>query len=706
MKALIWKECRENLKWAGLPALLILGPMGFFGVPELMDLGYLFYVSLVAALFAAVLGFLQVFSESRGDKRALLLHRPMSRSQIFLGKAITGVGLYLMALGAPFACAVGLAATPGHIAQPFRWPMVLPWLADILTGLVYYFAGMLAAQREARWYGSRCLGLGAGLFSSIVVWALPEFWQALLAIVIVGGVTALAAWGSFTTGGAYAPQPRLARIALAVTFLIGLSALSYTAKVLIGRHLEPGTRYAYLLDRQGRVLDLHDKHGQVQNVTDLEGQLPEELKGDRLDFHALQEHAAREARVDLTRRRSYRSWNRFLVKHGNRSKPGNEIWWYVPDQGWLRGYDSQSKQLIGSFGPDGFAPPGEQPRQRFQGQLYHVSNFPKAVAQEYLAFPGGVYRVDFHKRTLQTLFVPAAGQTVLWASPWENAKKTLSLAFVGTDQSVHAMDEAGSRLFSTPLAFDLERYRIRSVGRLENPQRYWVWFEPQWYLGLELLQTMPGYLVEYDATGREIARRTIPARPERPGDARQPDPRMLVFEPSYNVALSGLVTSPAEFAVLVGTKQYVVGEVRRNNGTELSVLLPFLFYSTQFFLPGVGSFPRADGGLVFGFAALMLLSAMGSALVCFLLARRFAFSRARCIAWTLCGLLWGPAGMLLMLALQEWPAHIACHRCGKPRVVTHDTCEHCGAPHATPVADGTEIFEQPAAAPGPALVGR
>ena len=41
--------------------------------------------------------------------------------------------------------------------------MALPWLADVLTGLVYYFAGMLTAQREARWYGSRCLGLAAAL---------------------------------------------------------------------------------------------------------------------------------------------------------------------------------------------------------------------------------------------------------------------------------------------------------------------------------------------------------------------------------------------------------------------------------------------------------------------------------------------------------------------------------------------------------------
>ena len=176
MKALMWKECRENLKWLPLPTLLIGGLMAVLAPPSLMDNGSLLIFALIAGLFGTMLGFLQVFAEAQGDKRSLLLHRPLSRSQIFLAKASVGVGLYLLALGIPFALAVGLAATPGHIAEPFSWPMTLPWLADVLTGFVYYFAGMLAAQREARWYGSRCLGLAAGLFCSVLVWTLPQFW--------------------------------------------------------------------------------------------------------------------------------------------------------------------------------------------------------------------------------------------------------------------------------------------------------------------------------------------------------------------------------------------------------------------------------------------------------------------------------------------------------------------------------------------------
>src|SRR5262249_26388360 len=146
----------------------------------------------------------------------------LSRSRIFLGKAVVGVGLYLLALGLPCAWDVVLVATPGHIAEPFSWPMGLPLLADVLTGLVYYFAGILLAQREGHWYGGRGLGLAVALLGSFLVWVLPEFWHALLAVGILGTLVALAAWGSFLTGGAYAPQPALARTALAATFLTGL----------------------------------------------------------------------------------------------------------------------------------------------------------------------------------------------------------------------------------------------------------------------------------------------------------------------------------------------------------------------------------------------------------------------------------------------------------------------------------------------------
>ena len=113
-----------------------------------------------------------------------------------------------------------------------------------------------------------------------------------------------------------------------------------------------------------------------------------------------------------------------------------------------------------------------------------------------------------------------------------------------------------------------------------------------------------------------------------------------------------------------------------------------------------------NSGLLFGFSALTLLSAAVCALVWFLLARRYAFSRAERIGWALCGFMFGWVGLMLMLALQEWPARVRCPACGQPRRVDRDRCDHCGAPHVPPAPDGTEIFDKTATTSQAALAGR
>ena len=150
MKSLIWKEWREHLKWVPLPGLVILLVFSIEKPEEPMPWSMVaYYYCLTAVVFAAALGFLQIIFEAHGDKRSLLLHRPLYPSRIFLAKALAGVSLYLLALGIPFVCLETWMARPGNMPAPYHWRMSLPWLADILSGLVYYFAGMLMAQRSA-----------------------------------------------------------------------------------------------------------------------------------------------------------------------------------------------------------------------------------------------------------------------------------------------------------------------------------------------------------------------------------------------------------------------------------------------------------------------------------------------------------------------------------------------------------------------------
>ncbi len=430
MKALIWKEFRENLKWAALPALLILGPVVLFGGLDEPPSGLeLAPFHILAAVFGAVLGFLQVFFESGGDKRSLLLHRPISHSQIFLGKVVAGVGLYLLAVGIPFAALVLWCVTPGHVHAPFTAGMLLPWTADLFTGLVYYFAGMLTAQREARWYGSRGLGLAMAFLCTFLVWILPEFWQAMLTIVVLGTVVGVAAWGSFLTGGACAPQPRLAKAALAATLLTGLLFLSAIAKYNIGGWFEPELTSSHILDRQGRVLYFSWKTGAgpVGSPTDLDGRVPPDFEGKRVDRNTIEEIEAPLAGMDWPMFRSYRGKPRYSIEFFSESQPGNEHWYYVPSEGRLLGYDEVYKAYLGSFGPEGFVPAWGTATGRFEGNLRYTGRHWDGTVGEYLAFPGGVYTIDFSRRKIRTLFTPprarpspghASGGTAETGGPW------------------------------------------------------------------------------------------------------------------------------------------------------------------------------------------------------------------------------------------------------------------------------------------------
>jgi hypothetical protein len=650
---------------------------------------------LIAAGFGAVLGFLQVFFEARGDQRALLLHRPLSRSRIFLGKALAGVGIYLLALGVPFACVETWLATPGHMPAPYHWRTGLPWLADILAGLVYYFAGMLTAQREARWYGSRGLGLAAAFCCTVLVWSLPEFWEAVLAVGVIGTWVGVAAWGSFLAGGAYAPQPRLAKAALALTLLTGLFVVSFVGKLTIGQSLHSGrVSHGYTLDRQGRLLIVPWKEGTgpVGTVTDLGGNVPTDLQGKRVDRNLIDEIEAPLTSMEWPTHRSYRNPGRFYVEYGNDSMPGKEEWYYAPAQGRLLGYDADFKQFLGSFGPDGFVPAGREPAGRFQGELRYPTRLRQASPPAYLAFPGGVYAVDFSRRTVRTLFTPGEGETVLWAGRWKDRRGKRSLAVVSTDKSVHVLTETGAALVSVPRACERGRYRLGSAGRLADPERYVFWYAPPWCLGREEFLSAPSYVLEYDASGGELSRRTLP--------------RLPGVEPSRAELLFGLATPMTEVTPLVGASHSLRAQARSAGGTEKSVLLELLEAWFGYFIPFEVWGMDTHGGRFLGYTGLTLLSAAVCALVCFLLARRYAFSRAGRVGWALCGFLFGWTGLALMLALQDWPARVSCPSCGRPRRADRERCEHCGAPHAPPAPDGTEIYEETPATPQAALAGR
>src|SRR5438132_3463249 len=153
MKTLIAKELRENFKWGALGLVLLTSLLLFLchsysdvlksfpmgpgwedndKLQPLISSQFLTQASWLFAILALLLGCFQIHNETHHDLWAFLVHRPITRTRIFLGKILAGLVLYLLAAGVPLLCFIVWVAIPGHVAAPFEWSMALPVLGYFL----------------------------------------------------------------------------------------------------------------------------------------------------------------------------------------------------------------------------------------------------------------------------------------------------------------------------------------------------------------------------------------------------------------------------------------------------------------------------------------------------------------------------------------------------------------------------------------------
>ena len=279
MKALIRKELRENLKLAVLGFVVftvlvvwswrdyavmmkdvLLGLRSLEGYHlQPVGSGLIFVgTAWLCVIFGAVLGWMQIFNERHRDLWAFLVHRPISRTQIFFGKVIAGLGIYIVAAGLPLVCFIAWAGIPGHVAAPFEWGMVLPIAWLFLAGIAFYFAGMLTVLRRARWYASRTFGLGLA-FMVLLANAVPNwrFWQILVAMLIGIAILAAAVWGGFHSDGHYKGQPALGKLGLTASITVGAGVVAFIVFALLASlipNLFNSDRWAmYVITKDGTI---------------------------------------------------------------------------------------------------------------------------------------------------------------------------------------------------------------------------------------------------------------------------------------------------------------------------------------------------------------------------------------------------------------------------------------------------------------------
>ncbi|GAB5401897.1 MAG: hypothetical protein Aurels2KO_01280 [Aureliella sp.] len=198
MKTIVWKELREQ--W--LLPIIALAVMTTATMMACLDTGlmlnrasFLASWTMVAGVYAAILGLSQFFRDERAESRALLLHRGLSTKEIFWGKCLAGAILFSVAIVPPMigtAIWVALNNQSQFAGYTFQlWPPALLCLMCFMA----WPAGAMTLMREARLFGSRLLALPAVLvallFCTAVISSSNYLINTLLALLLATAVLAV-----------------------------------------------------------------------------------------------------------------------------------------------------------------------------------------------------------------------------------------------------------------------------------------------------------------------------------------------------------------------------------------------------------------------------------------------------------------------------------------------------------------------------------
>lgn len=643
MKTLIQMELKANFKIAvaGLVVFLML-TIGTWVYREgfsqpLLSVPFLLAAGWFCGMLGAVLGWVQIFNERHRDLWAFLVHRPESRTRIFLSKVVAGLVLYGLAAGVPLGSFALWCSVPGHVAAPFEWGMALPVLGFLLGGIGFYFAGMLTALRRTRWYGSRTLGLGMAFIGELVFIALS--WQnalALVSLLAFVAVLAVAAWGSFQTNGQYRGQLAAAKLALSLSISGGVLVVMIFGFFVCAYLLLNGpVEYSnYTLTRDGTIYLENYHSGHAAEYSDLDGKPPVDLQTGRPLSQSeivAQLNPANTVRVDFSGKEPPRMGDNVMGSNKYFTplwSDSNTIWYYWRKNGRAVAYDTHTRRLVGSLGPNGFANGADGAGDRFctdQLSLIYWLNLTDSP-RKVLRTATSVFMADLAQRTVRTVFTVPAGETIggyeYSGQPYLVVVTRPFIYLVGIDD--------GKLRWKTPYDPGYPDYGTLRFSRLGMINAFTVWFVP-----------------EEDK---------LPIRVKR-------------------LANDGSVIKSVDLPNLPAQQNV---NVMLQNLSELLMLPLVVAISGLFGAPGISK-------------------ALATASVCVVLGlwlgRRYNFAVKQQMGWALFHLLFGLPGFLAFVSVQEWPARVKCPKCQKLRVVDREYCEHCQSTFAPPEKTGIEIFE-------------
>lgn len=687
MRMLIWKEIRENFKWAIL-AMLVLGMAEIhalystqYGQPDyyfysgvtLCKTTFLTVTTFGCAIVGFLLGLIQILPELNRDRWAALLHRPVHRGLILRGKAAAGLFLYLFATVPPFLYAVWLAATPGHFSAPFVPGMVTPGAADICVGVVYYFAALALALERGGWIGLRVLPLLAAIHATYFILDEKLFYVAVEGIALMAIGLYLAAWGAIYNPELIRARPWLARFAfLAVVFYgaCGLGNLAVSFIVTVG----PSYHYKeahYQLTEEGLLFRVASQDNVVVSVQDMDGKTPVDpkYKPDRIRNYFNYLNTFSEYIGDAHGyepwhyKSSYRESTKYLWANNPYHYPRMEQWFKMVDQRYMIGYLPNKKEPFSILDQRGFQAATAVP-EGFSADFQFNS-----IGQDkyYIWDSTGIRLAFMAKREMMDIVLPVPGPIYGMGNASSNdGNSYINLMGVVLKTAMAVYNNQGALVATLPYHHDMDRWGHLQLGLNDKGDRYYLWYEPSGWIDDKTKDSMPSYLEEMNAQGQVLHAYTLPP----------------LHNPHYPLPLIVFLNERTQTPIFYyGLMVYrVIGGALGSKRLQDDIDWQF------------------DKGLsVTKDISLYVISlSVLVAVITFFWTRYARFTWSRTLGWTLFVLVCSLPGFITFWLVADWPRYVACPHCGKGRTLEAHSCPHCSSGWPTPPATGIEIIDKPA----------
>ena len=670
MKAIIWKEWRENL-WPTLFAIVAASLICAYMLSQALtssqsweriwSQGVMQPFTILAPILGAGIGFTQISPELKRDQWAFLIHRPAAIGTIFWGKVIAGLTLYLLTMLPPLLGLFLWLSRPGHTPGPFIPQMFLAPVADILSGALFYFAAILATLRlsKSRLSYFRITAFVFALACSSLSANVPEFWQSLIIIALGCCIVGSAAWGNFISLENYEKQPIKARAGLIITLYIGIAAAIITGMVLVAAFFTFSSQnYSstqYRVDKTGRILKVTQSQRNI-TVRDLNGKILQSPNGKEWDWSNFLNEINFYLK-EQPRTFGYRKTERYAMRVNVPYQARNSDAYYVHDRHWFEFYDETDHRRLGFLGPNGFS---EAPSQRFSGTLQSVDSYP---GNQIYQFSNAVYWIDFAHRRISRLYqTPTTGEnfasTDLAAGNYLGNNTSWG-AVVVAQRKIQFYSKQGRLRFSMPLEFSPDEYSSLSIAPVSNEKL--ILQQTGYRMVDDKAIIFPIQVREISGSGKVLKRYQLP-----------PITNEQNFEQPSLYPLAVLVP-PGTMALMT---TYAALGAAAGNETATSLWN----YIKQ----------EARSWLIF--TAITMVVGVLCAILAWRFGLRHGVNRKTRWLWAMSVFWTGFFGLITLLVLREWPPRIVCETCGKKRSVAQETCAHCHAAWPPPALDGTEIF--------------